>query len=383
MSNTFGFLSDDTFAAKLDELNGHLSDIAAAQIKGTKVTSWKTVQRLVRAGVADKAFAIGDQLTCSKGDDVLTWDIIGIDVDTPADSQYTHSMTLQLHDCLPNSMQFDAPEAMYYAAEELAAGTYHVTPTGGFNTTGMGNGKTYQFPLTKAVPKGGQIYWYGSWNKDPLNYDIYTYASATSTTEIETVAPSEGSGGTELTPLNTVQRMLYGSNNYSESAIRQFLNSDKGAGAFWTPKTDFDSSPSWYNSTAGFMNGLDDDFLAVIGEVTKNTALNTVTDTGGASSTQDKFFLLSRQEVNMGMETGTVIEGEAYPYYSQFSDNSTAGTNADGNRIKYRGGNVQWWWLRSPGIQTAYGVYAVDGDGSRVGGCADESAGASPACCVV
>lgn len=189
MSNTFGFLSDDTFAAKLDELNGHLSDIAAAQIKGTKVTSWKTVQRLVRAGVADKAFAIGDQLTCSKGDDVLTWDIIGIDVDTPADSQYTHSMTLQLHDCLPNSMQFDAPEAMYYAAEELAAGTYHVTPTGGFNTTGMGNGKTYQFPLTKAVPKGGQIYWYGSWNKDPLNYDIYTYASATSTTEIETVAP--------------------------------------------------------------------------------------------------------------------------------------------------------------------------------------------------
>lgn len=38
--------------------------------------------------------------------------------------------------------------------------------------------------------------------------------SPTSTTVIETVKPTEGTGGTELTTLNSGQRMCYGSNNY-------------------------------------------------------------------------------------------------------------------------------------------------------------------------
>ena len=139
------------------------------------------------------------------------WDIIGFDIDTPADKQFTHSMTLQLHEVF-DFVQFNAPAAMYYAEEELAAGIYHVTPKNGWSG-GMGNGKTYQFTLTKAVPKGGQIVWNGAWDQDPLKYDIKTYASPTSTTVIETVKPTEGTGGTELTTLNSGQRMCYGSNN--------------------------------------------------------------------------------------------------------------------------------------------------------------------------
>ena len=209
MSNQFGFLSDDTFAEKMDIMNQFLAAIATGQGGSLKPTSWSDVQALVRKGLASKVFAVGDQLTCQRGSTTLVWDIIGFDIDTPADKQFTHSMTLQLHEVF-DFVQFNAPAAMYYAEEELAAGIYHVTPKNGWSG-GMGNGKTYQFTLTKAVPKGGQIVWNGAWDQDPLKYDIKTYASPTSTTVIETVKPTEGTGGTELTTLNSGQRMCYGS----------------------------------------------------------------------------------------------------------------------------------------------------------------------------
>lgn len=267
MSNQFGFLSDDTFAEKMDTMNQFLAAIATGQGGSLKPTSWSDVQALVRKGLASKVFAVGDQLTCQRGSTTLVWDIIGFDIDTPADKQFTHSMTLQLHEVF-DFVQFNAPAAMYYAEEELAAGTYHVTPKNGWSG-GMGNGKTYQFTLAKAVPKGGQIVWNGAWDQDPLKYDIKTYASPTSTTVIETVKPTEGTGGTELTTLNSGQRMCYGSNNYKESAVRGWLNSDKVAGSVWTPATNYDRPPSWVSNKAGFMNGMDADFLAVIGKTTK------------------------------------------------------------------------------------------------------------------
>ena len=346
MSNQFGFLSDDTFAEKMDTMNQFLAAIATGQGGSLKPTSWSDVQALVRKGLASKVFAVGDQLTCQRGSTTLVWDIIGFDIDTPADKQFTHSMTLQLHEVF-DFVQFNAPAAMYYAEEELAAGIYHVTPKNGWSG-GMGNGKTYQFTLTKAVPKGGQIVWNGAWDQDPLKYDIKTYASPTSTTVIETVKPTEGTGGTELTTLNSGQRMCYGSNNYKESAVREWLNSDKVAGSVWTPATNYDRPPSWVSNKAGFMNGMDADFLAVIGKTTKVTCRNNVTDGGGSDTTKDKFFLLSRRELFMGDEVSSVKEGEPYPYYSNYSDYTSPNTGADSNRVKYKNGSPQWQWERTP-----------------------------------
>lgn len=94
MSNQFGFLSDDTFAEKMDTMNQFLAAIATGQGGSLKPTSWSDVQALVRKGLASKVFAVGDQLTCQRGSTTLVWDIIGFDIDTPADKQFTHSMTL-------------------------------------------------------------------------------------------------------------------------------------------------------------------------------------------------------------------------------------------------------------------------------------------------
>lgn len=388
MSNQFGFLSDDTFAEKMDTMNQFLAAIATGQGGSLKPTSWSDVQALVRKGLASKVFAVGDQLTCQKGSTTLVWDIIGFDIDTPADKQFTHSMTLQLHDCY-TSMQYDAPEALFYCETALAAGTYNFTLLAGYDTT-YGGGKTYQFTLTKEVPAGGQITFPWNWNTQASTTKVSTYKSRTDTAVIESVAVTEGTGGTSLgtadgktANINHTHRIRYGSNNWVESAMRQYLNSDKVAGSVWTPQTKFDRPPSWNASTAGFMNGMDADFLAVIGKTTKITSRNTVTDGGGSDTTKDKFFLLSRREIFAGNELSNVTEGEPYPFYADYSDYASANAGADKNRIKYRNGSPQWWWLRTPDSGIGYDVRDVSTDGSLNNNYANNTYGVAPACNVI
>ena len=388
MIHQFGFVSEETFSEKMDTQNQFLASLVEAQGGTLKPTSWANVQALVRAGLHKNVFAIGDQLVCSKGEGTLTWDIIGIDHDTPADSQFTHSLTLQLHDCLSSTMQYDAPEALYYAASGLSAGTYNFTIQSGYDET-YGGGKTYQFTLTQDVPVGGQLTFGWANNTQAVNAKITSYSGATSTTQIEQVSVTEGNGGTSLgttdgtnTNVNHIHRVRFGSNNPLQSALRQFLNSDKSAGNVWTPQTNFDRPPAWAGNTAGFMSDLDSDFLAVIGKVNKTTALNTVTDGGGSVTLDDKFFLLSRSEVYGGLENN-INEGSPYPYYKDYSNLSEAGETADINRIKYRNGTAQLWWLRSP-----YAVAANSVRGVSTGGIVSQYSpsgvyGVAPACNII
>lgn len=332
--------------------------------------------------------ALGDEIVVHETASSLVWDVLGIDCDTPADSQFTHSITLGLHDCLA-VLLFDAREALFYCPDGLAAGTYNFKVTQHPWVSSDVN-KTFQFTLTQAVPAGGQIVLQVAYNVTIAGSTLKTYSSSTSTTEIETVTITEGSGGTSLGDVNnaisggtnSLQRGLLGNSRYSQSAMRQYLNSKAAAGSVWTPKNVWDRAPSWATTTAGFLNGMDEDFLAVIGEVTKRTALNTVSDGGGYEDTIEKFFLLSRSEVYGGNEV-TGGEGAAYPYYSDYSDLAAPGTGDDTNRIKYRNGSAQYWWLRSPNAGYAYVVRGVDTTGNVSGTSAYYSCGVAPACCII
>jgi hypothetical protein len=163
--------------------------------------------------------------------------------------------------------------------------------------------------------------------------------------------------------------------------MRQWLNSSAVAGSVWTPKTKFDRPPSWASSTAGFLNGMDEDFVNAVGTVKKTTALNTVTDGGGKVESDERFFLLSRSEVYGGDEA-TGGEGTAYSYYADYSDLSGAGTGADTNRIKYRNNAAQYWWLRSPYVQSTYIVRIVYITGDAGTSYAYNFYGVAPACCI-
>ena len=296
-----------------------------------------------------------------------------------------HTATLQLHDCLLSTMQFDAPEALYYAENGLTAGTYCFTIQSGYDET-YGGGKTYSFTLSENVPAGGQLTFSWGSNVQASDAKISSYASAASTTAIEQVSVTEGNTGISLgttdgshTNVNHIHRVRRGSNNYAESAIRQFLNSSSSAGSVWTPQTKFDRPPSWNALTAGFMKDIDSEFLTAVGTSHKVTALNNVTDNGGSIVLNDMFFLLSVSETYGSLENN-VNEGEPYPYYSNNSDLSMAGTDDDSNRIKYRNSNAQTWWLRSPYASIGSYVRGATFSGNIIGLASSSAFGIAPAC---
>ena len=269
-------------ASRMGTFNRNLDALAGV----TQIASWSDVQKAVRSGIAGKIFSIGDQLTCQRGNDTLVWDIIGIDHDTPANPQFTHSFTIDSTD--------------------------------------------YQFTLASDVAAGGQLI-LSFTGSTPTSISVS--ATVGGAVSGEPVSVTAGSGGTALgaSGLNDINRAKSGSNRYMESAIRQWLASSAAAGSVWTPQTNFDRPPTWAASAAGFLNGMDADFLAVIGNVSKITAKNIVTDGGGYDTTSEKFFLLSRSEIFAGLENN-VNEGEPYPYYSNHSDLNAAGTGNDSNR---------------------------------------------------
>ena len=106
---------------KVDLSNQLLASINHGQLSPIAISSWQEIQYIVRSGLGPKVFRVGDQFISQYDTGEVVWDVIGIDHDIPADEQYTHSLTLQAHDCIMNC-QFDAPEALYFAEAELHAG---------------------------------------------------------------------------------------------------------------------------------------------------------------------------------------------------------------------------------------------------------------------
>jgi hypothetical protein len=359
------------FYDALDTQNALLASIAAhTGAEGIKVSNWQDVQRIVRMGLADKVFAVGDQFVSSYDTGQIVWDVIGINHDTPTDKKYSNSLTLQAHDCIL-TVQFDAPEALYYAETELAAGEHIFTL----------NSIKYTFTTTKVVPAGGQVY-INAWETEGFVPTAITTYAADRTTAIETGLPVTvvELGDDTLSPVNDHTRCRLGSNNYVESNIRKFLNSE--ASTFdWTPKTNFDRPSVGAPYTgAGFLKLLDPDLVAVLGAVDKQVARNTATDGGGQDLFSDKVFLLSRVEV-FGDPEGTTIGEQAYPYYSTLAANPTTGALA--GRIKYLGSSAYAWWLRSPAVDYAPSSRCVYPSGVVSGNTANIVYGVAPTCCIV
>ena len=335
---------------------------------------------------------LGDAVVVHEMTNKLVFDVIGIDHDTPSDAQFEHSLTLQLHDCIAE-LQYDAAEAFYYAENGLVAGNYYFTIDPMYDATYNTYKDTgYQFTLTQDVPAKGVLTFSWGYNAQASAAKVSSWASTSATTAIESVPVSSGTTGTNLGQLtiagdaanniNSIQRVRYGSNNYVESAMRQYINSSKAAGSVWTPQTKFDRPPSWAATTAGFLFGVDPEFVAVLGKVKKVTALNNVSDGGGSVETDEKVFLISRTEVYTGNEIAGG-EGKAYAYYSNYSDLAAAGTEADTNRIKYRAGAAKYWWLRTPNTGDALDVRHVHPTGAVYNNNAYFSFGLAPACCIV
>ena len=71
---------------------------------------WKDIQQLVRAGDIKKYYSVGDQFIVNYNNTAMLWDIVAIDVATPADTSKTHSLTLMPHNMFYDTRVFDEAE---------------------------------------------------------------------------------------------------------------------------------------------------------------------------------------------------------------------------------------------------------------------------------
>ncbi len=271
---------------------------------------------------------VGQQITCQRGNDTLSWDVV--DYDSTA-----KVVTLCMHDVLPDNMQFEPSQALMYCEDGLAAGSY---------TFKQGNTQCY-FTLTQAIPAGGQLM--------ATNSAFQTYESVTATAQMEsgTVSTDVIDGATNLGQtgtgdLNYHDRVNYGSNNFGESGILQWLNSDSPANTPLPRLTKF--SRPYVPTKAGFKAGLDADFLACIQDTVWKCSANNVYECpaslggiakkGNPYTVTAKFALASEIEV-FGEYGGTQDGGTVWDLY--------VGAEAT-DRIKYYNNTARRWWLRSP-----------------------------------
>lgn len=289
--------------------------------------SYADIKRLIRAGVASSFLDVGDQITTDyAAADGKTysapWDVKHID-DT--------GVYFGMHYAIPEDVQFDAPEAIYYAADGLATGTYHIS-VGAAYGDGWKSGQNIQFTLTKAVPAGGQVFIdFGTNNaNDPTSgRAVKTYGSIGAADAIESTTTSSGTGGTGLgtigtgnTPqktngnLNAISRAVYGNGRYSESAIRQWLNSDSAANAWWTPKNNWDRPPRATDlNRAGFLSRLPADFVKILDYNDIVVALNAVEGFSTDRETvRDRIFLPSIENMYIAPQLADA-ESPAWDYY--------------------------------------------------------------------
>ena len=366
---------------QMDTMNENLAKIAKAVGSQVDISTWEGIQKAVRSGIAKDILPVGSQLAVNHSVyGTRLFDVVAHDYLKSVHDENAHTMTIQQHDLLPGT-QFDAPEAFYYAETQLAAGTYNVILATAYGGWAAG---TYQFTLTQAVPAGGQLRINGYESTAITSLKVQSFANRTTNTATESVAITAGSGGTNLGTfgegaINSIQRVSYGSNNYKESAMRQFLNSSAAAGSVWTPQTKFDRPPSWQTSLAGYKAGLDQNFLAVVGKVVLPCSANNIYEApdssiakGAKYTLNDEFYLASRAEIfgSHDVNDDTVL----FPFYE-------GAGNAD--RIKYRDGSAAYWWLRTPYSGYAPIVRLVCSDGTMSCYGAIYSNGLAPACTIV
>lgn len=316
----------------------------------------------------------GDKIVIHETADSIPFVVVGFDQERPVDTNREHSMSLLMLNTF-TGVQYSASQTGFYFADGLSAGSYCIT-IGNYDVAHGGNA-TYYFTLSQAIPSGGQLRLDWAYNTNVVDRKISTYASNSASSTLETnvsvsTTPISGAvnlgtlangtistatitdfaGQTKSVQVNNVERMRYGSNNWEQSAIRQWCNSKAKKGSVWTPKSPFDRQPSWATTLDGFMHGLDPHLVSAISKVKKTTLLNNVCDGGGNITTEETCWLMAMGEMGVN---GFSAEGSQYEWYKQLLGGTIADWSTHTELIKTNSaGAPQYWWLRSPNTGSAY-----------------------------
>lgn len=288
-------------------------------------TPIEQAQSIVQSGKADLVYPIASQITDTWGSYDAPWDVV---------NHFDNGdMVIQQHWATPNDMQFDAPEAIYYAGSSgLAAGTYHI-PIGVAYGSGWTTDKSIQFTLTANMSADDQLFINFGTNADidPTASRAWQVFGKGLTTVKQSGTTSNGTSGTSLgtigatnayTPngqLNAISRAVYGYGRWSQSAYRQYVNNYGTAGNWWTAQNPWDRPPSNHASISSWLYNTSEAFRSILQEYPVVTAINTVEgSTEAYETTYDKVFLPSLQEMYITPQLANV-EGVDWQYYKDLA----------------------------------------------------------------
>lgn len=316
------------------EIAKALSVIAQTNIAHSNM-DWNSVQTIVADGAGSKAFAIGTQLiekwtdTAEQKEYEMPWQVNHFEDVTLEDGEIVPGMWLQTHYTLPFGVQFSHQRAFLACPEGLVVGTYHFDFAQNWGNN-VKAGISYQFTLTKAVEKGGRLAGcYGAPDTAPTSWKVYSYG-ANGITLNETVDVTVGSSGTNLGTiqgnrrsgnLNSISEMSYGWNRWKASALRQYLNSNKPKGQWWSPQDAWDICPDQLANKDGFLCGMPEQMLNSLKKVKVSTFANTVNDEGVEDITYDYVTIPSLGQIYA--QTQIAGEGNPHTYWKRRSGKSS------------------------------------------------------------
>lgn len=328
----------------------------------SNITSAQAIKDALDAN-DDLTGLVGESITCAWRESTLTWDVVDYD-------KLEGVVTLLLHDTLPDQMVFEPQQALAYFEYGLPAGSYKFK-----------NGNTYYyFTLATAIPAGGQL------RATTSAFCTYQSQAVTEMLETGTVSTTEISGATDLGtcgssagtyPLNHMDRVNSGSNNFAESGLLEWLNCDTAANTNLARVSKF--SRPFNVTSAGFLSGLDANFLSVIDDTawkcSPNSTYECPASMGGISTVGQpytvtkKFGLASEKEI-FGTYTNLDVGDSLFDLYK----------NAEAaDRIKRYGTSARYWWLRTPNT-SAHNERYVHTNGTVNYSNASNSYGVVPAC---
>ena len=376
---------DETMQA-LNHLISHQNaaiDLLAADARSDLVTDVATVAQLAKSGELLDVMDYGDEIhpewidgtthynpsmnLCHESDELLE------------DGETIHGVFFEWDKTLPYGTQFDAPEAIAYFDGTEEAGDYYIS-IGKAYGTGWDTNKHIQFTLTEAPANGDQlvISLGTSSDTDPTNGRTWTVYAKGGTEAKQTGTTSNGTSGTELGStstsnthstngkINAPSRAVYGYNRWSQSGLRQFLNSAAAAGSWWTAQNAWDRPHVLAATKAGFLSGYD------AGVVNYFKPIKVVTvacdgDSNAEDITYDKVFLSSIEQMYC-VPQFSGKEGSYWEYYKRLlGRTSPAPTGQTYARLKKYGleapTTAQYCFRRSAYRAGAYNVWNVSTSG--------------------
>ena len=349
----------------INKLNNDVEDLnEKISILANRGNSWKEIRQNVKMGYGETLYPVGTdfEVECTENSPYQSIVFTVVDHSVIDDEP---CMTLLMKNCI-NGLQLEHEQALIVPTETLVAGTYHFNFPNNYDASHDGT-KTVQFTLVNDVQANDQIMIQYPNNQSWIGKNLTVYSNFTNTV-LETCVMSEGEDGIDLGIadgsgiINHITRARYGANNWKESAMRQWLNTDVLVNEWQTQQNRYQRPCTYLTKQNGFMSWFNSDFIGVIKETNHLNRTNRVYDSLGVKtpySTDDKFFLLSQEEVGFNSEDN-IICGTCFDYY-------IGAENID--RIKYdinNGTTARWWWLRTPTPSYAHYERHVYDNGSLV-----------------